>query len=104
MFGGHGVYVDDLIVAIVIDDTVYLKTDDESRARFLARELAPFAYESASKGSVTTSYYALPADALDSPTAMREWLCAALAASRRAAARKRKPAGSPAEYFEFRSE
>jgi DNA transformation protein len=34
MFGGYGLYVDDLFVAIIVQDTLYLKTDDESRHRF----------------------------------------------------------------------
>ncbi len=36
MFGGYGLYVDDIFVAIIVQDTLYLKTDDESRHRFEA--------------------------------------------------------------------
>lgn len=32
MFGGHGIYLDSLIVAIMIDDPLYLKSDAQSRA------------------------------------------------------------------------
>src|SRR5437764_7822862 len=42
MFGGHGVYVEGVIIAIVIDDVLYLKTDDENRAAFLDLGLEPF--------------------------------------------------------------
>ena len=34
MFGGHGVYRDGTILAIVIDDALYLKVDDISRPAF----------------------------------------------------------------------
>lgn len=87
MFGGHGVYVDGLIVGIVIDDTLYLKTDDTTRPAFVARDLAPFLYASKRRPAVATSYFAPPEEALESSAAMREWLRLALAASRRAAAR-----------------
>ena len=44
MFGGHGIYVDGLIVGIVVDDVLYLKTDGQTREAFVARDLAPFRY------------------------------------------------------------
>jgi len=31
MFGGHGIYLDGMIVGIVVADVLYLKTDDETR-------------------------------------------------------------------------
>ncbi len=37
MFGGHGLYVDGMIVGIVVDDVLYLKTDAETRPRFVER-------------------------------------------------------------------
>ena len=44
MFGGHGLYLDGLIVAIVVEDVLYLKTDDETRSAYVQRELDPFCY------------------------------------------------------------
>ena len=44
MFGGHGLYVDGLIVAIVVEDVLYLKTDDETRPAYVRRDLVPFSY------------------------------------------------------------
>lgn len=93
MFGGHGIYVDGLIVGLVIDDSLYLKTDDETRAEFEGRGLAPFAYASARKGTVVTSYYAPPDDALETAADMGPWLRLALAASRRTAARRVRRGG-----------
>ncbi len=93
MFGGHGVYIDGLIVGLVIDDSLYLKTDDETRAWFEERGLAPFAYASARRGTVVTGYYAPPDGALETRAEMTPWLRLALAASRRAAARRVRRAG-----------
>lgn len=39
MFGGVGVYSDDLFFALMDDDVLYLKVDDVNRARFEARGL-----------------------------------------------------------------
>ena len=90
MFGGHGVYLDGLIVGIVVGDVLYLKTDDETRPRFVELGLAQFEYRT-KKGVIEgTSYYQPPEEALESPEAMRDWLRLALAATLRAQSR-RKP-------------
>jgi DNA transformation protein and related proteins len=47
MFGGHGIYVDDLFVAIVAFDRLYLKTDEHTRARFERAGCEAFVYDKA---------------------------------------------------------
>jgi DNA transformation protein len=88
MFGGHGVYVDGTIVGIVVDDVLYFKTDEQTRAAFTELDLEPFRY-SAKDGAVhTTSYLRAPDEALESAPAMSEWLRRALAAALRSGAAK----------------
>jgi DNA transformation protein and related proteins len=94
MFGGHGVYVDGLIVGIIVDDVLYLKTDTETRATFIAQQLEPFCYAAKTGELHVTSYYRPPDEALESPDAMREWLRLALSAALRSANRK-KPKTPP---------
>lgn len=72
MFGGHGLYFDGLIIGLVIDDALYLKTDDQTRARFEAAGCAPFVY-TGQKQPITMSYWSLPDDAMESPQAMLPW-------------------------------
>ena len=72
MFGGHGVYRDGTIIAIVIDEILYLKVDAETRAAFEAEGCAPFVYEAKGK-SVPMSYWSVPEDVLDSPQEFRPW-------------------------------
>lgn len=103
MFGGHGIYVDGLIVGLVVDDTLYLKTDDESRTRFLALDLPPFTYRKKTGAVEVTSYYRPPDEALESPDAMREWVRLATGAALRAAARKAPAASCEASTGCFRS-
>lgn len=43
MFGGVGIYADELFVALVDDDRLYFKTDDECVAPFIERNASPFA-------------------------------------------------------------
>jgi DNA transformation protein len=86
MFGGHGVYRDGVIIAIVIDEAIYLKVDDATRAAFEAVGSQPFMYEAKGK-SVPMSYWSVPEDALDSPQEFRPWAQRAW----EAALRKPKP-------------
>lgn len=91
MFGGHGIYVDGMIVGLVVGDVLYLKTDAESRPRFVAHDLTPFTYRKKTGAVEVTSYYRPPEEALESAEAMQEWLRLARGAALRAAA-KRPPA------------
>ncbi|HEX5126525.1 MAG TPA: TfoX/Sxy family protein [Rhodocyclaceae bacterium] len=83
MFGGGGVYCDDVIIAIIVDDVLYLKVDDINRPDFKAAELEPFTYEARGKRT-SMSYYRAPEEALDSAGIMQSWARGALAAALRA--------------------
>ena len=88
MFGGHGIYLDGLMFALVADDTLYLKVDDETRDAFLAARLEPFSY--AKQGKIyQLSYHAAPADALEDSELMRDWARKAVGAAMRAAQTKK---------------
>ena len=84
MFGGHGIYVDDLFLAIVVGETLYLKVDAETLARFEAAGCAPFVYTAKGRGRVSLNYRAAPADAMESPALMRPWARLAMEAALRA--------------------
>ena len=95
MFGGHGVYFDGLIIGIVIDDALYLKTDDQTRANFEAAGCVPFIY-TGQQQPITMSYWSLPEDAMESPQAMLPWAKLAFEAALRkprSSKKARKPAG-----------
>ncbi len=83
MFGGHGVYIDGLIVAIVIEDVLYFKTDDENRPQFATLGLEPFRYVTKEGEVHVMSYHRAPADALEGPGDMAPWLQSAHAAALR---------------------
>ena len=92
MFGGVGLYADELFFALIDDDVLYLKVDDETRPDFERRGLGPF--QPFGEGSATMQYYQLPEDLLEDPEALRPWAESAVAVARRAkqkrGARKRR--------------
>jgi len=94
MFGGHGLYVDDLFIAIVMDEQLYLKVDDGARDAFVRAGSVPFTYASRDGESMTMSYYTAPEAAMESPAEMLPWARLALAAA--LAARARLPRRPPA--------
>jgi DNA transformation protein and related proteins len=42
MFGGFGIYVDGLMMGLVADDVLWLRTDDGNRPDYEARGIKPF--------------------------------------------------------------
>ena len=89
MFGGYGVYRQGIMFALVAGDTLYLKTDVESRPAFRERHLAPFTYER--KGKIMeTSYYAAPAAVMEEPAEAWHWGRSALEAALRVNAGRSK--------------
>ncbi|WP_422085727.1 TfoX/Sxy family protein [Variovorax sp.] len=61
MFGGHGIWHEDRMIALVANDTLYLKADAESAPHFDALDLPPFTYERQGQ-SMPMSYRLAPAD------------------------------------------
>ena len=89
MFGGYGVYCDDLMFALVVDDRLYLKVDDQTRGEFLARGLTPFTYLRQGREQ-TLGFHLAPEEGFDDPEELIRWARQALAVARRAAAAKTK--------------
>jgi DNA transformation protein len=88
MFGGVGIYHGDLFFALIDDDVLYLKVDDSNRPDFEAIGSGPF--RPFGEGGEVMQYYELPADVLEEPEALREWVEKAVAVAQ-AARRGRKP-------------
>jgi DNA transformation protein and related proteins len=89
MFGGRGLYVDDLFVALIFQERLFLKTDEASRAQFQAAGSEPFSYATRDGERTLTSYWSAPEDAMDSPAQMLPWARLAMASALRAQAAKR---------------
>jgi DNA transformation protein len=87
MFSGAGIYVDGVIFALVIDDVLYLKTDEASRIDFAAAGLEPFSCIKAGR-RLSTSYWRAPELRLDDRAEMLRWGARALQAARQTAERE----------------
>jgi DNA transformation protein len=95
MFGGHGVYLDGLMFAIVSGDMLYLKADEMNRAEFEHAGCEVFGY--ARKGKrATLNFFRAPDDAMESPELMLPWARTAYAAALRTNAKKQVAAQAQA--------
>lgn len=72
MFGGHGLYRDGLMFAIVMNQQLYLKVDEQNRPDFEAAGLPPFVYEAKGR-QVALSCHRAPDALLDEPDMACEW-------------------------------
>ena len=89
MFGGYGFYLGRAMFAIgdAEEWMVWLKVDEESRARFEAAGGAPFTYTKSGRTTVM-SFVTPPDGALEAADDMLPWARLALAAAERALARR----------------
>ena len=90
MFSGHGVYLEGLFIAIIVDDELYLKADEITRAAFDAESCAPFVYSKDGKDTAM-NYRHAPDEAMDAPLLMLPWARRALEAALRSHAAKAAP-------------
>lgn len=88
MFGGVGVYAGELFFALIDDDLVYFKADEENRPAFEARGMGPFM--PGGEGGEIMQYYQLPEDVLEDPAELGVWMEAAVAVARRKKNGKKK--------------
>jgi DNA transformation protein and related proteins len=89
MFGGVGLYVDDLFIALIADERLYLKVSPQHEPAFVAAGCAPFTFVTQDGRSMSMSYRTAPDEALDSAEAMRPWARRALEAALLAANAKK---------------
>lgn len=82
MFGGYGVYHQDVMIGLVADDTLFLKTDAVSAQIFSDAGCRPFEY---SKHGTTLkmSYFSAPSEVLEDPHVAKTWAALAYDAALR---------------------
>jgi len=93
MFGGEGIYAGDLMIGLVADDQIYLKTGEGNRADFEAEGCRAFSFPRGDKIMVLP-YHAVPERLLDDPEAFAAWARraeAAALAAKSAGGKKRRP-------------
>ena len=88
MFGGWGFYVDDLFVALLADNRLYLKVNLHTHPTFEAAGGQAFVYAGKHQ-TVQLAYCTPPDEALEAPALMRPWVALALQAAMAARSLKR---------------
>ena len=93
MFGGWGLYFGGRMFGLIVEDRLFLKTDEVSRPDFESAGGEPFVYD-AGKGRkpVTLSYWTPPSEASDDAHALLPWARKAVESARRASRKKAAPA------------
>jgi DNA transformation protein and related proteins len=84
MFGGHGIYHQDRMFALIAQDVLYLKVDDGNRSAFEAAGSRPFVWEAKDGRKIPMSYWEMPAEGFETPERTEYWAGLAVAAAQRA--------------------
>jgi DNA transformation protein len=71
MFGGAGLYFEDLFFGLIADDVLYFKVDDSNRTDYEAEGMGPFKPFPDKKEVM--QYYEVPIDVLENKEALRDW-------------------------------
>ena len=86
MFGGHGVFLDDRMFALISKDVLYFKADDENRAEFEAAGMESYG---------KMPYYQMPPAATNDPRHFENLSSGAAAAAVRGDRKKSKGKKAP---------
>ena len=90
MFGGHGIYKEGIIFAIIAEGQLYFKVDEQTEGEYKKLGSSPFTYTMPNKKPMTMSYWLLPADIMESRSELSLWVNAAVMASKRAKEGRKK--------------
>jgi DNA transformation protein len=90
MFGGHGIYRDGMMFALIVEEELFFKADAINVAQFKSEDSHPFTYQSKTR-IVEVSYWSAPPACLESPVAMSEWCQLGFAAAIRSRSAKPVP-------------
>jgi len=95
MFGKTGVFCDGVMLAMVSENTLYFRVDDQNRATFREAEAFP-PLNYAKKGqTIDLAFWRAPERLFDEPDELMAWARAALAAAHRVAAVRERAAPKP---------
>ena len=90
MFGGVGLYADEVFFGILAADTLYLKVDDSNRGQYEAAGMT--AFRPYADKPMTMSYYQVPAGVIEDGDELAAWARASIRAALRAKSQKaRRP-------------
>src|SRR3954451_17691379 len=92
MFGKTGVFCDGMMFAMVTENTLYFRVDDQNRLTFKEAEAFPPLNYAKGGHTIDLSFWRAPERLFDEPDELVAWARAALAAARRVAAKRERTA------------
>ena len=90
MFGGHGIFHNGLMFALIADNELYLKADADTKPWFIEAGLSPFSYQKADGKVFNMSYYQCSEFFFEDEDETRLWTQRAIHAANRAPPKKKK--------------
>ena len=90
MFGKSGVFCDGVMFAMVTENTLYFRVDEENRAAFSEAECFPPLNYAKQGSTIDLSFWRVPERLFDEPDELVAWAQAALSAARRVAAKRER--------------
>jgi DNA transformation protein len=94
MFGGIGLYSDELFFGLIDDDTLFFKTDDSNVAAYRERNMPRF-MPFPDRPAAALGYHQVPADVIEDAQTLVQWARLSVTVAAAAQARKQAPRKSP---------
>lgn len=91
-FGLDGLVADEVMFGLVVDERIYLRTDENSRRAYEREGGRPFTFRKHTGERIVTSYVAIPERLYDEPDELKIWARRALAAALESPAARKKRA------------
>jgi DNA transformation protein len=89
MFGGVGLYANELFFGLIAEDTLYFKVDDSNRGDYIRRGCKPFRPRAREPDAYSMNYFEVPADVIEDTDELSVWARKALSVAAASAASKR---------------
>ncbi len=84
MFGGVGLFHSGAMFGLLVRDTLYLRVDTTTQARFEQAGSRPFSYTRAGREVSLSAYYFVPEDLMDRPDELLDWARSSVTVARAA--------------------
>ena len=88
LFGGEGLSLGGVTFAFIMEQSLYMRVDDETRPAFEDAGAEPFSYSTKRKRVIVRSFFATPEELFDDAAEFRDWARTALAVAQGAAREK----------------
>jgi DNA transformation protein len=89
MFGGMGLYHKDVFFAVLDDDQLYFKVDDDSRPDYLSAGMR--AFQPTRDGPASKTYYQVPDTVLADAKGLEGWARKAITAAKKKPRKRKSP-------------